>query len=155
MIKLPEDVIQYILEFNPDHRAKFKLTFNDLESKAAVMKYNIITNEWNRFRDEEKPSFYQFIIMSNHIDDFQRYVKALYKCNCCERHQINKPTHFYDMEWDVEIGAGFDHTMGALSYATRSECIKKCSCPCRHMARQCCVASLPAPEPQVLDYWTD
>ena len=139
MIELPEVIIEYILEFNPEHREKFKQTFDELEAKAAVIKHSILTNDWNNISDEERPSFTNFITFSNHIDDFQRYVKALYKCNCCKRHQVNKPRHFYDMEWDME---GDEYI---LYRGLNSEC--NCVCPCRHMARACCVAALPHNEP--------
>lgn len=150
MIDLPEVIIQYIFEFNPEHREKFKLTFDEIEAKAAVVKNNIILYDWNKMNDEERPSFTTFLIFSNHIDDFQRYVKALYKCNCCVRHQINKPRHYYDMEWDMENDT--DILWGS---ERRTRCLKECSCPCRHISRQCCIASLPGPEPEVLDYYTD
>ena len=146
MVELPEVIIQYILEYNPEHREKFKLMFDELESKAAVIKHDIISNDWNTMNHLERPSFYNFIISSHYIDDFQRYVKALHKCRCCARHQINKPRHYYDMEWDMEPS---DSTILAVQQI-RSH--RNCNCPCRHMARACCVASLPSPEPEVLIY---
>ena len=109
MVELPEEIIEYILEFNPEHREKFKQTFDELEAKAAVIKYSILKNDWDNISDEERPSFTSFITFSNHIDDFQRYVKALYKCNCCKRHQVNKPRHFYDMKWNMESGEYIIH----------------------------------------------
>lgn len=149
MAQLPEDIIQYILEFNPEHREKFKLTFDELESKAAVMKHSILTNDWNAMSDEERTSFTTFIVFSSHIDDLQKYVKALHKCKCCARHQINKPRHYYDMEWDIDPS---DFILAAQQIQSH----RNCSCPCRHMARACCVASLLAHRPQVIyDYYTD
>ncbi len=139
MVQLPEDIIKYILEFNPGHREKFKLTFDELKIKAAIIKFSILINDWNNISDDERPSFPHFIIFSNHIDDFQRYVKTLYKCNCCKRHQINKPSHFNDMEWNME---GDEYI---LYRGLNSEC--NCKCPCRHMARQCCIVALPHNEP--------
>ena len=77
MIELPEVIIEYILEFNPEHREKFKQTFDELEAKAAVIKHSILTNDWNNISDEERPSFTNFITFSNHIDDFQKYYSYL------------------------------------------------------------------------------
>ena len=139
MIELPEVIIQHILEFNPFHREKFKLIVDDLESKAAVMKCHIMTNAWNTMSHEERPSFYEFIIISGYIDDFQRYVKALHKCKCCARHQINKPEEYYDMEWDMEPDRPAQSEHGLVPKHN------SCQCPCRHMARFCCISAQAVP----------
>ena len=125
MIELPEDIILYIFEFNPLHREKFKLVFEDIEIKSALFKTQRMVNFWNNIAPDERPSFYLFIIDSIFIDDMQTYVKALNKCKCCQRHQFNKSNQD---NWTT-------------NFETKSTGHMYCSCPCRHTTRICCVAS--------------
>ena len=137
MIKLPEEIITHILEYNVNHRRLFKATLDKIPTKAALIKYDIIISEWIKIilKGIELP-FPDFLMSSKYIINFNEYVKALSMCNCCERHKKNRPTHFYDSGWNVHTPA-----------PPRMVKLNKCKCPCRHMSRICCTSTLPEWEP--------
>ncbi len=139
MVQLPEEIIRHILEYNVNHRILFKPTLERIATAAALMKYHVINNAWNKIILEgvELP-FPDFLMSSKYIINFDEYVKALDRCDCCERHKTNRPTHFYDSGWNV-------HTPAPPRMAKLNKC--KCKCPCRHMSRICCVSTLPEWEP--------
>lgn len=55
-------------------------------------------------------------------NDFQEKLNHLALCNCCERHQFNKPD-----VWSPEINIPFNYTQQ-----------NSCLCDCRHTARWIC-----------------
>ena len=55
MIVLPSEIIQHILEFNPNHRDKLKLCFNSILVNATMKRIQYIYDIWkfnNLFNDQ-------------------------------------------------------------------------------------------------------
>ena len=78
MVQLPEEIIRHILEYNVNHRILFKPTLERIATAAALMKYHVINNAWNKIILEgvELP-FPDFLMSSKYIINFNEYVKAL------------------------------------------------------------------------------
>lgn len=72
-------------------------------------------------------------ILNLYIFDFNKYIKALSMCTCCERHQQNRPTHLVN-----------PHEQQEMVYNT---CVDKneCTCTCRHYIRILCRANYEKP----------
>ena len=66
-------------------------------------------------------------VLQNKIDliegsNYQEKLDYLNKCNCCEKHKINRPNRF--SPW-IELPFHYTQTL-------------TCACDCRHMARFIC-----------------
>ena len=65
-----------------------------------------------------------------HIEGYtyNEKINTLFNCNCCSRHQINKPTKFGKY---IEKGPSFKKLIG-------EENRFQCKCKCRHESRWIC-----------------
>ena len=68
-----------------------------------------------------------FILTS---DNANIIIKNLYKCSCCEHHNVNKPKHLNDLEWKKNIPL---YQVYETQFPDRKK--KICSCRCRHDTR--------------------
>jgi hypothetical protein len=64
-------------------------------------------------------------------------------CNCCERHQINKPTNAFFIEGYVPEYDAYEYIIEEQKYYNKqkrkeNDNLKKCSCSCRHICRSIC-----------------
>lgn len=65
-------------------------------------------------------------------------------CNCCERHQINKPTNAFFIDGYVPQYTDYEYTnLEEKNYYNiqkkkNNENLKKCNCSCRHICRSMC-----------------
>lgn len=61
--------------------------------------------------------------------DYKHVFNTLLSCNCCERHQQNKPSH---------IGCEMDYPVTLINQETYYEMLNICDCHCRHACRRIC-----------------
>jgi hypothetical protein len=114
---LPNEIEQYILELNGSimHFQHMKSLINEIIFKGILNHlYNL-------------PSFEWFEHIS--IDESITYMNLMMKCNCCEEHNINRPTLV------MYIG-GYVPDYSTSQFPNDREC--KCKCKCRHLARNMC-----------------
>ena len=68
-------------------------------------------------------------------------IKALNKCQCCQRHQLHRPLSFYHTDWKIHVKPFADDSY--YYYNKKCNCDNKhfpktdykCDCTCRHNAR--------------------
>ena len=65
-------------------------------------------------------------------DTYQDKLNTLSLCNCCERHQTNRPRHF--SHW--------------FELPFSNNCEYTCPCDCRHIARWICRQCTYEPDPE-------
>ena len=88
--------------------------------EEAQNQMNKISNLYQSFYNEEH-TFDELIEMSISKNRARELVKVLSQCQCCERHQINRPSTM------VENYTGYlVNTYGEN---------QKCNCSCRHYCR--------------------
>jgi len=90
MIVLPSEIMQHILEFNPNHRDKLKLCFNSILVNATMKRIQYIYDIWkfnNLFNDQTLDTYF-----IKYIDDPEHMLKCLSQCTCCYRHTILRPS---------------------------------------------------------------
>lgn len=127
---LPTDIINYILEYNPNHRDKFKNSLNLIKIKSSINRIDYIYNMWKKDiwytlrTDEESPSFNLYLY--NNIDDPQHILSNMSKCNCCFRHTILRPNR-------LNCGEYITFSRGA---APRLKEELNCMCRCRYYCRE-------------------
>lgn len=85
-------------------------------------------------------------------DECERIMQILENCDCCERHQKNKPTLKHLQEGYIP-DICFDYTaQPKISIWNNNDYCKKCKCPCRHISRLLCME---INDPEIQDNWSD
>ena len=135
MLPIVTDILNIIFEYNPEHRPLFKESlkriitypvFKEIEKVGAFSRINRILDEFdnNAFNsgdyDLEK-------LIRKHIQDPNLIIKSLHKCNCCKRHNTNKPRNLKDKSVIIRIT---DKTK--IHYISGH---RECNCNCRHFSR--------------------
>ena len=130
MILLPIEIINYILEYNPNHRDKFKKSLDFIKIKCSINRIDYIYNMWKNdvwftsLLNEENASFNSYLY--NNIDDPQNIINNISKCKCCFRHTILRPTR-------LKCGEYITFSRGA---APRLKEELNCMCRCRYYCRE-------------------
>lgn len=119
--KLPEELLHYIISFNEieaveiiQKKAKnmLKNKIEAFESMLMFMSNSGLTLSLNKHK----------IFYKNRIVSKEEVVETLGKCDCCERHKINRPKKM--VPW---VDTEFHGTV-----------IKSCPCHCRQFSRFIC-----------------
>lgn len=121
--KLPDELIFHIRSFNFDWAAKIiqKKTKECFQKKIEVLT-ELVNFSLDSLPREEMAKFSVFY--KNKILKPKDILDTFSKCNCCERHQINKPKEL--KKWVETTFHGTQDT--------------NCSCHCRHFSRFICRA---------------
>lgn len=118
---IPNDIVIQILEYSVERMDDDMLY---MITKAAILnEYSNISKRWfNRDMDtiEDFSIPYTFVV-SECCSEPEHSINILSKCNCCLRHNTNKPDN---LSWE---------RMGVDPYKLYP--YTKCSCPCRHYSR--------------------
>ena len=122
MILLPIEIINKILEYNPDHRSKLKLSFHQLKIQACLQRLGYIYYIWTR---DQKHEFHFYLYLKLNIQDPEYLIHYLSQCNCCYRHSILRPSCLNCLEY-------LQYTHGQ---APKEKEILGCMCPCRYYCR--------------------
>tara|TARA_Y100000389_G_C17463838_1_gene523845 strand:+ start:3717 stop:4196 length:480 start_codon:yes stop_codon:yes gene_type:complete len=112
----PEDIVNLIFTFNPDHRENFSFVIKSLKIKDIPLKGIFRRLEYFKDNGDNLES----------ITDPEYFCKILATCTCCERHQKNRPKHFNDFETLSD-----DSNANYSPFNRDFECI----CSCRHDSR--------------------
>ena len=92
-------------------------------SQEEVQKLIEITSNWSRDIHTTVGEF-----LYDTIENPEEAIKVLTACNCCERHQLNRPNTL-DIWYDTPF-----------SNVQTSEKCGNCTCSCRHLSRFICRA---------------
>ena len=65
----------------------------------------------------------------NVAHDYKHIFNTLLSCNCCERHQRNKPYY---------IGCRDNYPISLIDKEIYFEMLNVCNCSCRHICRRIC-----------------
>lgn len=135
MLPIVTDILNIIFEYNPEHRPLFKeslkriITYpvlKELETVCAFSRINRILYEFDNNvcnsgdYDLEK-------LIRKHVLDPNLIIKCLHRCNCCKRHNTNKPRNLKDKSFLIRIT---DETKIHGIYTNN-----ECNCNCRHFSR--------------------
>jgi|UniRef100_A0A6C0CXL7 hypothetical protein len=112
--KLPDELINIILEDHGGmlHREKMIVLKKELEREAIIKLMKRYTSF--NFKDEWG------------YNEAERIINYFQNCQCCKRHQNNKPKI-------KELEEGF-----VPEYPTTLPKSHLCACPCRHYCREIC-----------------
>ena len=130
MTILPNEIIDYILEYNPNHRDKFKNSLNLIKIKSSINRINYIYNMWKKdisythTTNEEIASFNLYLY--NNIDDPQHIINNISNCKCCFRHSILRPNKLNCINY-ITFSRGT---------APRVKEELNCMCRCRYYCRE-------------------
>ncbi len=130
MILLPTEIINYILEYNPNHRDKFKNSLNLIKIKSSINRIDYIYNMWKKdilytpITNEEIASFNLYLY--NNIDDPQHIITNISNCKCCFRHTILRPTRLKCAEYITFSRGAKPRLKEELN----------CMCRCRYYCRE-------------------
>lgn len=119
---LPIEIINKILEYNPNHRTEFQKTFQELKVKACLNRVGYIYYIWNRHQKHEI-IFYLYLKLN--IQDPEHVIQHISQCNCCYRHSLLRPTTLNCLEY-------LQHTNGR---DPKDKDELSCMCPCRYYCR--------------------
>ena len=126
LVFLPNELKINIMEFNPEHRIKFKKCLERIPLETVLFKCQCAAKSYTH----NNPHNLQYIIhLNNHIENLEKAVSILNTCNCCKRHSHRKPCNVHDFE-NVNI-----------PYPTQNKYNCNCECVCRHNARWMCRAA--------------
>tara|TARA_B100000427_G_scaffold321165_1_gene321369 strand:- start:679 stop:1356 length:678 start_codon:yes stop_codon:yes gene_type:complete len=89
-LNLPKELQIKILEYDSNHRKIFKSSLEKIPSKVALHICNNAIDEWAK---KYRYSIRQVQFINQKIQDKEFVFKCLQKCNCCERHQTNRPVY--------------------------------------------------------------
>lgn len=119
--KLPDELIFHIRKFNFDWAAKIiqKKTKEYFQKKIAVVTELVNFSLYNLPREKMAKIS---VFYKNKILKPKDILNVFSKCNCCPRHQINKPKEL--KKWEETTFHGTQDT--------------KCSCHCRQFSRMIC-----------------
>ena len=122
--KLPEELLEHVILFNEtwavDVLQRAIKSFIVRKIRCLLVNSNLSSNPLKKLKFQGRKI------------GGKEAIRTLNLCNCCERHQINKPFSF--VKW-------VDTPMTGNKVS--------CRCDCRHLARMICrVARRPAPKTQ-------
>lgn len=124
---LPIDIINYILEYNPNHRDKFKNSLNLIKIKSSINRIDYIYNMWKKnmwYNITNSKNFNTYLY--NNIDDPQHILTNISNCNCCFRHTILRPNTLNCGEYITFSRGGAPRVKEELN----------CMCTCRYYCRE-------------------
>ena len=116
-LPLPRELQIKIMEYNANHRYTFKSTLERVPAKSALRITNNVLNNWCKYRYGLNP-IRQAAYINIHVPDKECMFYALNSCNCCTRHQMNRPVF-------GEYPA----------YNTDNQYTYRCKCRCRQNMR--------------------
>lgn len=88
-LQLPRELQIKIMEYNADHRYTFKSTLERVPAKGALRITNNLCESWYKVRGSTPLRPLEYINI--HLPDKECMFYALNSCNCCTRHQMNRP----------------------------------------------------------------
>ena len=122
---LPIEIINYILDYNPNHRDKLKKSLDLIKIKASLNRIEYIYKLWKiDIRHDMSASFNSYLY--NNINDPEHIINNISKCNCCLRHKILRPNRLNCIEY-VTFSRG-------TSPRLKEEL--DCMCRCRFYCRE-------------------
>ena len=75
-------------------------------------------------------------IHNNKVNGYKEKIFNLFTaCQCCERHNINKPKKFIDVTQRTDPYAGLNYEAAIDYYTDKCNHLSSCSCSCRHLCR--------------------
>ena len=89
-LPLPRELQIKIMEYNANHRYTFKSTLERVPAKGALRITNNVLKNWCKRRYGLNP-IRQAAYINIHVPDKECMFYALNSCNCCTRHQMNRP----------------------------------------------------------------
>ena len=116
-LPLPRELQIKIMEYNANHRYTFKSTLERVPAKGALRITNNVLKNWCKRRYGLNP-IRQAAYINIHVPDKECMFYALNSCNCCTRHQMNRPVF-------GEYPA----------YNTDNQYTYRCKCRCRQNMR--------------------
>lgn len=122
---LPKDLVYMIVSFDASHREKFAETLEKIPVKGILRRMSYIESSHMRRVCSEMGFSTRDEVWNDCIEDPEYFAKVLSKCDCCTRHQIDRPTSLY--EWNGPP------TGSIMSCYNTKECL--CTCSCRHINR--------------------
>uniref|UniRef100_A0A6C0L322 Uncharacterized protein n=1 Tax=viral metagenome TaxID=1070528 RepID=A0A6C0L322_9ZZZZ len=135
MLPIVTDILNIIFEYNPEHRPLFEKSLKriitypvlkEIEKVGAFSRINKILNEFDKNIFNSSDYDLEKLIKKQ-IHDPNFIIKSLNKCNCCQRHNTNKPKNLKDKSVIMKINCETQ-----IHYTpTHSEC----NCYCRHFSR--------------------
>ena len=130
---LPDDIINEILIMKGlhDQHNKFKICLKEINLSASLKKMRYLEFKYKNllYNTSLAIDIYDDIILK-YTNSSERFdlICAIEKCNCCKRHQSKRPN------------CKMFNEMFVPEYSTSPYREHKCSCICRHMAREICRA---------------
>jgi hypothetical protein len=119
IMNLPREIIDEILSFNADHREPYSKCMDDIHTIASVYKARYICNTFDSSNTYVGRSFIDHIVsIFESRDERISIIKGLSQCECCVRHQEDRP-------FTLVINRSTPH-------------IDNCNCICRHVSRFIC-----------------
>lgn len=120
---IPDEVVDVIYTYL--HELKYCL--DDIKVKGCRSRMNQIVDGWVQVIKKDKYIEYMSYIHKN-INDPEHIINQLSKCNCCSRHQSNRPTTLNDIRYLKFITN--------YNYDNMNQDIHECKCTCRHNCRR-------------------
>lgn len=118
----PTDISKFILEkMDKDvHRDKLSTCLENVKLHSLLINHNKITNMFKRWNIIHNKN-----IIKSYFPDVNETLRILNTCNCCERHQVNKPTSLQS----------HPNTFCLLRTKLLSNRKNSCECKCRRLSR--------------------
>jgi hypothetical protein len=127
---LPEDVLNLILEMNPEHKEKINRVMSDIVVKSVLMMLDTIHKIWENETDNSEFGISYNQTLRKNISDPDYFIARLKRCSCCSRHKLNKPNSLADRgDYDPTVSS-IVHPGGFVALS-----LKKCECTCRNTSR--------------------
>ena len=115
---LPREIIDEILSFNVDHRKSYSKCMNNIHTIASVYKARYACNTFSSSIYGARSFIDHIISIFESRDERISIIEGLSQCECCLRHQEDRP-----------------FTLVINRSAPR---IGNCHCICRHVSRFMC-----------------
>ena len=136
--ELPIDIVNQILDFRykGDHSLMFDNTLQNIPFSSANRKIHMLINKHQE--SNGTIDFLNIILANTDYDERCFIVREIEKCDCCKRHNKNKPTV------DIFRSYLFQDNQPTWVDSNRNydELLSYCNCNCRHMSRWICRAEL-------------
>ena len=124
---IPDDLIISILEYSVERMSNDMLY---IISKAAILnEYSNVNKRWYKEDTHTIGSDFSIpytFVVSECCSEPEHSINILSKCDCCIRHNTNKPE---SLSWE-KMWAGTFTRDGVKHYSCAT-----CTCPCRHYSR--------------------
>lgn len=130
-IRIPNEIIEKIINYKISYQytEKLKESLVLIPLQVILFKINYLYKIYNEAKGLNIPDFYDDIILEfTSYDERMKMITILNTCQCCNDHQINKPTLKQFLEGFVP------------NYSTKFQKNKKCKCKCRSFCRDLCRA---------------